>query len=77
MEKNEPKVESITIVSGNRLSPFERAKHGISEDEFVEVRIIKNSPKRLDIKPIKKGVKPTEGFRNAIKGANLLNQNFD
>lgn len=71
------KVESITIISGKRLSPLERARYKISEEEFIEVRIIKNSPKKLEIKAIKKGVKPTEGFRNAIKNAELLDYKFD
>ncbi|MBU4308292.1 MAG: hypothetical protein KJ566_00650 [Nanoarchaeota archaeon] len=73
---NKPKIESITIVSGSRLSAVERARLNISQEDFAEIRIIRNSPKRMEKKAIKKEIKPTEGFRDSIKRANLFNTSF-
>lgn len=71
------KVESITIVPAKRMSAVARAKENISEEDFVELRIVKNSPRRLEMKKIKKEVRPTEGFRAAISKAGLLGETFD
>ncbi len=70
-------IESITIVSGKFLSPVDRAKNKIDEEDFAELRVVRNSPRALEIKKIDKGVKPTEGFRLAITRAGLLNETFN
>lgn len=74
--ETKPKIESITIVSGKRLSAVERARLNISQEDFAEIRVVKNSPRRMETKGIKKEVKPTEGFRDSIKRAGLLNTSF-
>lgn len=71
------KIESITIVLGECLSPVDRAKLDISPEDFAEIRIEKKSPREMKIKAIKKGEKPTEGFRKAITNADLVNETFD
>jgi len=53
------------------------AKNKIGEDEFVELRVVRNTPRNLEIKKIGRGIKPTEGFRKAIEEAGLLDESFD
>ena len=72
-----PKTESITIVSARTLSPLIRAKENLSEEDFIELRVVRKSPKKIEIKKIKREVKPTKGFREAIEKAGLLDTNFD
>ena len=70
-------VESITIIAGKNMSSVDRANYGVSQEGFAEMRVVKNSPRRLEVLPIKEGVKPTEGFRNAIGEAGLMGKTFD
>ncbi len=72
----EEKIESITIVPGECLSSVDRARNDIRDGDFAELRVIKNSPRRLDIKKIGGEIKPTEGFRTAIINAGLLGETF-
>lgn len=48
----------------------------MKEDDFLELRVVRNSPKRMEIKSIKKDVKPTQGFRESIDKAGLFNISF-
>ena len=44
--KKDPKIiESITIVAAKCLSSIERAKLGITQEDFAELRVVRNSPK--------------------------------
>ena len=78
MEINkDTEVKSITIVKGNSLSSAERVKRKITKDDFVEVMVVKNSPLRMVVREIKGKQKPTDGFRESVIEAGLLNKKFD
>lgn len=70
------KIESICIVKGEKLSDIDRAKNRIQKEDFVEIRVIRDSPRDLKIIPIKKGIKPTANFRKAIEDAGILDFKF-
>lgn len=78
MELNkDSEVKSITIVKGSSISPAERIARKIGNDDFLEIMVVRNSPLRMVTREIKGKQKPTDGFREAISGAGLLNKKFN
>ncbi len=78
MELNkDSEVKSITIVKGSSISPAERIARKMGMEDFLEIMVVKNSPLRMITREIKGAQKPTDGFRDAISSAGLLNKKFD
>ncbi|HDL02312.1 MAG TPA: hypothetical protein ENH20_00585 [Candidatus Pacearchaeota archaeon] len=78
MELNkDSEVKSITIVKGSSISPAERIARKIGKEDFLEIMVVKNSPLRMITREIKGTQKPTDGFRDAISNAGLLNKKFN
>jgi hypothetical protein len=78
MELNkDTEIKSVTIVKASTLSSAERFKRGLASDDFIEVMVTKNSPLTMHVREIKGKQKPTDGFKDSIKKANLLNKKFN
>ncbi len=65
------KTISIRIVRGKEIDEIARANYGISEEDFVELKIERDSPAKLVVTKLV-GETPAEHWRNEIKKANLL-----
>ena len=72
MEKKTPKVISINIVRGYKLSETVRATRGIGKDDLVEIRVERSSPAEPKIIKLNKNQSPTMRFIEALKKEGFL-----
>ena len=74
--KNSLGLISIKIIRGSELPESTRAKHGISKDNFVEVRIMRNSPPEFKILTLQDKESPACRWRTVIEKEGLVGQIF-
>ena len=74
--KNSSGLVSIKIVRGSELPESTRARYGISKDNFVEVRITRNSPPEFKILALQDKESPACRWRAVIEKEGLVGQTF-
>ena len=77
MEKRDSsRLISIKIVRGSELPESTRIKYGIGENNFVEIRIARDSPPSFKILPLEEKESPSKRWRSCIEKEGLVGQAF-